>query len=122
MPATADPDAVPDRVLRHAGGGDRTAPGPLVLAARSLVPRQGLHHSGFDPDQYDRDAAHDPAGRYGSDPGEDDDLHDAAHAGMVQLALRIGTRPVLDRRQHYRSGTADDHQPHRTGARDGRST
>ena len=63
MLAAGDPDAVPDRVLRHAGGRDRAAAGALVLAARSIVARQVVRHPGLDPDQHRHHAAHDAAGR-----------------------------------------------------------
>ena len=58
----------------------------------------------------------------GMDPAQQthDDLHDAGHAGLLQLVAAVGLEPLLDDGQRDRHHSAIGHEPHRPGQRDAR--
>ena len=114
LSAHGHPDAVPVRLLQHAGRGPGSAagalavdPGPLLARPMASVAHRHYHHHAVDP-------AHDAATGDGPVAAENDELHDAADAGRHQLEPGRRLVPVLVRRQSGRNcaaGSDESHQP-----------
>src|SRR5882672_9670414 len=118
MPAHGHPDAVPVRLLQHAGccagfAASAVALDPRPLVARpvaSIAHRHYHHHAAH--------AAHDAATGDGPVAAKNDDLHDAANAGRDQLEPGCRLVPVLVRGQPDRVGATVGDEPYQPGPGD----
>src|SRR6266481_1383266 len=120
MSAAGDPDAVSVCVLPDAKCRHGSASCAVDVDSRSFGARSVAHSAGCDH-HYDANyAADDAAGGHGSGAAEDDEHHDAGHAGPHELepASRVGV--VLVRRPVDRDCAAGGDEPHGAGARDAR--
>src|ERR1700716_1280243 len=120
MSAARDPDAVSVCLLPHAQCRDGSASRAVDVDSRSFGARSVAHSAGCDH-RYDANyAADDAAGGHGSGAAEDDEHHDAGHAGPHELesASRVGL--VLVRGAVDRHRAAVGNESHGAGPRDAR--
>src|SRR5882757_9242155 len=113
MSAAADPDALPVRLLPHAGSGDRSPPRQLGMGTRPVGPGPVAHSADRHCGYHVLHAAPDAASCHGPGPAEDDEYHDAGDAGLYQLESGGWTLLVLVHGQPDRLGAASCHEPYR---------
>jgi len=110
LPAAAGADAAVLRLLPRAGQRDRTAPGPLVLAHRSLFAGSPVHSAHSHHRHHVPGAVHHPLAGHGPDSAQDDGDHDAGHLRLLDAALRLGAGALLGFQQHHQPLHSDRHQ------------
>src|SRR6266403_2733392 len=110
MSAAGDPDAVSVCVLPDAKCRHGPASCPVDVDSRSFGARPVAHSAGCDH-RYDANyAADDAAGWHGSGAAEDDEHHDAGHAGPHELepAGRVGAVLVRGAVDRHRAAVGDE--------------
>src|ERR1700704_5993365 len=120
MSAAGDPDAISVRLLPDAQCRDGSAACALDVDSRSFGARSMAHSAGCDHCYDANYAADDAAGRDGSGAAEDDEHHDAGHAGPHELesASRVGLVLVRGAVDRHRAAVGDE--SHGAGPRDAR--
>src|SRR6202165_2315614 len=110
MSAACDPDAISVCVLPHAERRDGSAPCAVDVDPRSFCARSVAHSAGCDHHYDAHYAAHDAAGGHGSGAAEDDEHHDAGHAGPHELETASRAGVVLVRRpvNWHRAAVGDE--------------
>src|ERR1700694_39990 len=120
MSAAGDPDAVSVCVLPDAQCRDGSAARAVAVDSRSFSARSVAHSANFNHRNDVFHAAADAAGGHGSGAAEDDELHDARHAGLHELVSAGGVWLVLGGGPRDRDCAAVGDESDVAGPRDAR--
>src|SRR5580700_8408642 len=120
MLAAGHPDAIPHRLLQHAGLGARSAPRILVVDPRSVVTRSLAYTANRYLHHHADHATHDATGGNGSLSAENDERDDAGHDGISQLELCLRLMSLMVGRKLDCHSATGNHEPYQPGARDAR--
>src|SRR5580698_5578684 len=112
MSAPADPDAVSVRLLPHAQRRHGSTARTVAVDSRSFGARSVTYSPNRNHHHHVCNAAHDAAGGNGSGAAENDEHHDARHAGPHELEPAGGPGFVLVRGPADRDRAAVGNESH----------